>query len=39
VATANAIPGAKLLVIKGMGHALPISMWPQIIDALDGHAR
>jgi pimeloyl-ACP methyl ester carboxylesterase len=39
VATADAIPGAKLLVIKGMGHALPIPMWPQIIDAIDGHAR
>ena len=39
LATAKAIPGAKLLVIKGMGHALPISMWPQIIDAIAGHAR
>jgi pimeloyl-ACP methyl ester carboxylesterase len=38
-ATAKAIPGAKLLAIKGMGHALPISMWPQIIDAIEGHAR
>ena len=32
--TAASVPGAKLLVIKGMGHALPISMWPQIIDAI-----
>jgi pimeloyl-ACP methyl ester carboxylesterase len=39
VATAKGIPGAKLLVIKGMGHAFPIAMWPQIIDAIDGHAR
>jgi pimeloyl-ACP methyl ester carboxylesterase len=38
-ATARAIPGAKLLVIKGMGHALPIPMWPEIIAAIDGHAR
>ena len=38
-ATAKAIPGAKLLVIKGMGHALPIPMWPQIIDAIAAHAR
>ena len=38
-ATAKAIPGAKFLTIKGMGHALPISMWPQIIDAIAGHAR
>ena len=38
-ATAKAIPGAKLLIIPRMGHALPISMWPQIIDAIAGHAR
>jgi pimeloyl-ACP methyl ester carboxylesterase len=38
-ATARAIPGAKLLVINGMGHALPIPMWPQIIAAIEGHAR
>jgi pimeloyl-ACP methyl ester carboxylesterase len=38
-ATASAIPQAKLLVIKGMRHALPISMWPRIIDAIAGHAR
>ena len=36
--TANAVPGARLLVIKGMGHALPISMWPQIIEAIARHA-
>jgi pimeloyl-ACP methyl ester carboxylesterase len=35
---AESVPGAKLLVIKGMGHALPISMWPQIIDAIAAHA-
>jgi pimeloyl-ACP methyl ester carboxylesterase len=39
VATAKAIAGAKLVMIKGMGHALPIAMWPQIVDAIDGHAR
>src|SRR5437868_9255702 len=33
--TAASIPGAKLLLIEGMGHALPIPMWPQIIDAID----
>ena len=37
--TAASIPGAKLLMIEGMGHALPIPMWPQIIDAIDKHAR
>ncbi|TMJ31704.1 MAG: alpha/beta fold hydrolase [Alphaproteobacteria bacterium] len=39
IATANAIPGAKLVVIKGMGHALPIPMWPQIIEAIVSHAK
>jgi pimeloyl-ACP methyl ester carboxylesterase len=38
-ATAKAIPGAKLFIVNGMGHALPIPMWPQIIEAIAGHAR
>ena len=37
--TAASIPGAKLLMIDGMGHALPISMWGQVIDAIARHAR
>jgi len=37
--TAASIPGAKLLMIEGMGHALPLPMWPQIIDAIDKHAH
>jgi len=37
--TAASIPGAKLLMVEGMGHALPILMWPQIIDAIDRHAH
>jgi pimeloyl-ACP methyl ester carboxylesterase len=32
--TAASIPGARLLMVEGMGHALPIPMWPQIIDAI-----
>lgn len=36
--TAQAVPGAELLVIDGMGHALPIALWPQIIDAIARHA-
>ena len=36
--TAESVPGAKLLVIPGMGHALPISKWPQIVDAIAAHA-
>lgn len=37
--TATSIPGAKLLMIEGMGHALPIHMWPAIIDAIGRHAH
>ena len=35
----TAIPGAKLLVVEGMGHALPMAHWPQLIDAIAAHAR
>ena len=35
---ARRVPGAKLVVVDGMGHALPIAMWPQIIDAIADHA-
>jgi pimeloyl-ACP methyl ester carboxylesterase len=37
-ATAEAIPGARLVTIKGMGHDLPHQAWPQIIDAIVEHA-
>lgn len=37
--TAASIPGAKLLLIDGMGHALPIPMWPAIIGAIAEHAH
>lgn len=37
--TAASIPGARLLMVDGMGHALPIPMWPQIIDAIDKFAH
>jgi pimeloyl-ACP methyl ester carboxylesterase len=33
-ATARAIPGARLVTIKGMGHDLPRGTWPQILDAI-----
>src|SRR5262249_17790914 len=39
IATANAIPAANFVVIKGMGHALPIPIWSQIIDAIVPHAK
>jgi pimeloyl-ACP methyl ester carboxylesterase len=37
-ATAAAVPGAKLLVIPGMGHDLPRGAWPQIVDAIAANA-
>jgi pimeloyl-ACP methyl ester carboxylesterase len=36
--TADAIPGAKLLIIKGMGHGLPSVVWPQVMEAITEHA-
>jgi pimeloyl-ACP methyl ester carboxylesterase len=32
--TAEAIPGAQLMVFDGMGHDLPRPLWPRIIDAI-----
>jgi pimeloyl-ACP methyl ester carboxylesterase len=37
-ATAAAVPGAKLLVIPGMGHDLPRGAWPPIVDAIVANA-
>ena len=37
VDVADAIAGAALLRIPRMGHALPIEMWPQIVDAIAAH--
>jgi pimeloyl-ACP methyl ester carboxylesterase len=39
VDTAASIPGARLMMIEGMGHAIPIRMWPQVIDAIAAHAK
>jgi len=33
-ATAKAVPGADLVNVEGMGHDLPIQVWPQIIDVI-----
>jgi len=33
-ATAEAIPGARLIGIPGMGHDLPRQVWPQLVDAV-----
>jgi pimeloyl-ACP methyl ester carboxylesterase len=35
--TAEVVPGAKLMVIEGMGHDLPPALWPEIVDAIAGH--
>jgi pimeloyl-ACP methyl ester carboxylesterase len=37
--TAEAIPGAELLVIEGMAHDLPKATWPTIVDAIAKHAE
>jgi pimeloyl-ACP methyl ester carboxylesterase len=39
VATARAIPGARMLTIHGMGHDLPAAAWPQLLDAISDHVR
>jgi pimeloyl-ACP methyl ester carboxylesterase len=38
-ATARAIRGSRLMMIRGMGHDLPRAAWPQLIDAIAEHAR
>jgi pimeloyl-ACP methyl ester carboxylesterase len=38
-ATARAIPGARLMLIAGMGHDLPRATWPRILHAITDHAR
>ncbi len=37
-ATAEAVPGAKLVIIPGMGHDLPREFWPQVIGAITDNA-
>jgi pimeloyl-ACP methyl ester carboxylesterase len=38
-ATAKAIPGARLLTIRGMGHDLPAGACEQLVEAIGDHAR
>jgi pimeloyl-ACP methyl ester carboxylesterase len=38
-ATARAIPGARLMMVKGMGHDLPRALWPELIEAIAAHAQ
>jgi pimeloyl-ACP methyl ester carboxylesterase len=37
--TASAVPGAKLLVVDGMGHDLPDGVLPKLADAIAGHCQ
>ncbi|HVA44686.1 MAG TPA: alpha/beta hydrolase [Acidimicrobiales bacterium] len=37
-ATADAIPGAELLVIPGAGHDLPTDCWPKLVEAIVANA-
>ena len=39
VETAAAVTGAKLMIIDGLGHSIPIQLWPDIIAALADNAR
>jgi pimeloyl-ACP methyl ester carboxylesterase len=39
MATTSAIRGARLMLIEGMGHDLPTAAWPELLDAIAGHAR
>jgi pimeloyl-ACP methyl ester carboxylesterase len=36
--TADAIPGAELLIIEGVGHDLSPAIWPRVIEAIARHA-
>ena len=38
-ATAEAIPGARLEIIDGMGHSLPPGVWNRIADAIADHVH
>ena len=34
---ADTVPGARMVAIRNMGHALPRAAWPQIADAIAAH--
>ncbi len=38
-ATAEAIPGAELVLIEGMGHDLPRALWPRFLDLIVANAK
>ncbi|MBB2911184.1 pimeloyl-ACP methyl ester carboxylesterase [Streptosporangium becharense] len=35
IATADAIPGARLVTFPGMGHDLPRALWPRFVEEID----
>lgn len=35
--TAEAIAGAQIRIIEGMGHSLPRDVWPKIVDSIAAH--
>lgn len=37
--TAEAIPGAKLEIVQGMGHAMPSVLWPKLIELVKNHTN
>ncbi len=39
IATARAVPGARLVVVPGLGHSMPQSAWPLIFDPIVDHFR
>ena len=39
LATAEAIRGAELVVIEGMGHNLPRALWPRIASLIANHVQ
>ncbi len=38
-ATAEAVPGARLVTFPGMGHDLPEALWPRFVEEISAHAR
>ena len=37
--TAEPVPGARLLLVEGMGHDRPPALWPLLVDAIAEHTH